>query len=71
MLLQEGMDNASLYPDASAVNDPDFVISLQYSLVKVLFNQAGYILGLKTVQIDTVLNRKFNWLGHSRSSLKA
>jgi hypothetical protein len=58
------MDNSALYPNASAVYDADFMISLQPGLVDIFLNKVGYIAGLEGMQIDRILYWQFHGLCH-------
>jgi len=68
MCLQNRVDNTALHTDASAVNNADFVISLQYGLMQIFLNQVRYLPGLERVQIYAFLYGQFYRFRHSNSS---
>jgi hypothetical protein len=65
---QDGMDHASLNPDAPPVNDAYFAISLQSRLMDIFLHQDCDIPRLKRMQIDRILDRQFHRF-HRQSSI--
>ena len=56
---QEGMHDLALNPNSSSVDDPDFLKTPGYSLVKVFLDDHLYLTGLEGVKVDGVLDRDF------------
>jgi hypothetical protein len=64
---KNGMDNAPLHANSTAVNNAHFAISLQNRLVQVFLNQVRNFTRLKRMEIDGILNWQLHRFRHFSS----